>query len=172
MVCFGQAACLLVCYRTLASKSFAHGDLDVRARRGAIEFTQAVYCLASSSTACLKSGRTRPLHTPLHCRVLAPSPIQPPSGTTYAPPHERTPARHAGSHMRFLPPTPPPRHKPVEDMASVIASLDCKTPKVIARHRRRPERLLATPASSREGRTRFGYLPRSTRTTARGPSHG
>ncbi len=30
--------------------------------------------------------------------------------------------------MRFLPPTPPPRHKPVEDMASVIASLDCKTP--------------------------------------------
>ena len=30
--------------------------------------------------------------------------------------------------MRFLPPTPPPRHKPVQDMASVIASLDCKTP--------------------------------------------
>ena len=30
--------------------------------------------------------------------------------------------------MRFLPPTPPPRHKPIEDMASVIASLDCKTP--------------------------------------------
>ena len=30
--------------------------------------------------------------------------------------------------MRFLPPTPPPRHQPIEDMAFVIASLDCKTP--------------------------------------------
>ena len=31
--------------------------------------------------------------------------------------------------MRFLPPTPPPRHKPLDqDMASVIASLDCKSP--------------------------------------------